>query len=332
MAAPCRAAATARGPVEVDDVRDGEERPGAVIHRDGAFVDHPEPGGPGAPGSGQEPAPRRPPVHGGAAAGAPAGAGAPGPMAPAAAAGPGGGAAPPAESGLRGGLSPAEIEELAGSLEEAPPAQVVAWAVERFGGALALACSFQAEDLALIDMVARAGGLDRVTVFYLDTGLHFPETYATCRRVAEYYGIEPVAVRPDLTLEEQAARYGPRLWERDPDLCCRLRKVEPLRRFLAGYEAWITGIRREQTPQRARARVVEADLRFGLVKINPLVRWTRRQLWDYVLRRGVPYNPLHDRGFPSIGCQPCTRPVAPGEDPRAGRWSRFAKTECGLHA
>ena len=224
-----------------------------------------------------------------------------------------------------------EVVSLARSLEEAPPQSILGWALDRFPGRLALACSFQAEDVALIDMAAAAGKLAAVTVFYLDTGLHFPETYATCQRVAEYYGIEPVAVRPALTLEEQAARYGPKLWERDPDLCCRLRKVEPLQRFLTGFDAWVTGIRREQTPQRANAPVVEVDRRFGLIKVNPLARWTRSQLWDYILRRGVPYNPLHDRGYPSIGCAPCTRPVAPGEDPRAGRWAGFAKTECGLH-
>ncbi|HEY8552831.1 MAG TPA: phosphoadenylyl-sulfate reductase [Thermaerobacter sp.] len=229
-------------------------------------------------------------------------------------------------------LSEEEIAALGRSLEEAAPQAILAWALDRFAGRVALACSFQAEDVALIDMVAAAGRLAAVTVFYLDTGLHFPETYATCRRVAEYYGIEPVAVRPELTLDEQAARHGPHLWARDPDLCCRLRKVEPLRRFLRGFDAWITGIRREQTPHRARTAVVEADRRFGLVKVNPLARWTRNQLWDYVLRRGVPYNPLHDRGYPSIGCAPCTRPVEPGEDPRAGRWAGFTKTECGLHA
>lgn len=235
-------------------------------------------------------------------------------------------------SKYRGGLRGDELSRLAERLEEAPASEIIAWAIQRFGGSLAVACSFQVEDVAIIDMVARAGGLNRVTVFYLDTGLHFPETYATCRRVAEFYGIEPVAVKPELTLAQQASRYGPRLWARDPDLCCRLRKVEPLRRFLRHFDAWITGIRREQTPQRARAPVVEADTRFGLVKINPLVRWTHGQVWDYVLRHGVPYNSLHDQGYPSIGCQPCTRPVVAGEDPRAGRWSGFAKSECGLHA
>lgn len=237
---------------------------------------------------------------------------------------------PPAP--LRGGLSSEELEGWAERLETAAPVEILAWALERFSGRLALACSFQAEDVVLVDMVHRLGGLEKVTVFYLDTGLHFPETRATCRRVAERYGIEPVAVRPALTLEEQAARFGDRLWARDPDLCCRLRKVEPLWRYLQGFEAWITGIRREQTPARAGARVVEADRRFGLVKINPLVRWTREEVWAYVHRHGVPYHPLHDRGYPSIGCAPCTRPVAAGEDPRAGRWSHFQKTECGLHA
>ncbi|HEY8394494.1 MAG TPA: phosphoadenylyl-sulfate reductase [Thermaerobacter sp.] len=233
---------------------------------------------------------------------------------------------------LRGGLSPQELERWAGRLETAAPEEILAWALERFSGRLALACSFQAEDVVLVDMLHRLGGLDQVTVFYLETGLHFPETHATRQRVARRYGVEPVAVTPALTLEEQATRYGDRLWARDPDLCCRLRKVEPLWRFLQGFSAWITGIRREQTPARAGARVVEADRRFGLVKVNPLVRWKRDEVWAYVQHHGVPYNPLHDRGYPSIGCAPCTRPVAPGQDPRAGRWGGFQKTECGLHA
>lgn len=253
------------------------------------------------------------------------------PGGPAEGAGPGRDAGGPTGE-LRGGLSREELERWARRLERADPGEILAWGLERFAGRLALACSFQAEDVVLVDMLYRLGGLDKVTVFCLDTGLHFPETYATRQRVAERYGIEPVAVKPALTLEEQAARHGDRLWAREPDLCCRLRKVEPLRRYLQGFAAWITGIRREQTPARAGARVVEPDRRFGLVKINPLVRWTRDEVWAYVHRHGVPYNPLHDRGYPSIGCAPCTRPVAAGEDPRAGRWSNFQKTECGLHA
>jgi phosphoadenosine phosphosulfate reductase len=206
---------------------------------------------------------------------------------------------------------------------------VCAWVWARYGPEVVLASSFSAEDCALVDLCQRVA--PGVLVFYLDTELLFPETYATRDRLVERYGIRPVAVRPDLTVAEQAEAYGPALWARDPDRCCALRKVEPLRRFLAGRRAWITGIRRAHGPTRATAPLVAWDDRFGLVKANPLAGWSDRDLWAYVHARGVPYNPLHDCGFPSIGCWPCTRPVAPGEDPRAGRWSGFTKTECGLH-
>jgi phosphoadenosine phosphosulfate reductase len=209
------------------------------------------------------------------------------------------------------------------------PEDVLRWAAERFGRGAALACSFGAEDCVLVDMAARVA--PDVDVFYLDTRLLFPETYATRDRLIERYGIRPLPVTPRLTLEEQAAEFGPALWSRDPDLCCHLRKVEPLSGFLAGRAAWITGIRREQSPTRANAPLVEWDERFGLVKCNPLALWRWSDVWDYIRAHQVPYNPLHDRGYPSIGCRPCTRPVRPGEDPRAGRWPGFAKTECGLH-
>lgn len=231
-----------------------------------------------------------------------------------------------AQQGPEGGW-----DRVAAELEGRRPEEVLAWAVERFFPDIALACSFGAEDVALVHMLVRIR--PDVKVFYLDTGLFFPETYEVRDRLQERYGIDFVRVAPSLSLEEQARRHGEALWRRDPDLCCRLRKVQPLERALGdlGLAAWITGIRREQAPTRANARVVEWDSRFGLVKVNPLVRWTHRDVWEYITAHGVPYNVLHDRGYPSIGCAPCTRPVAPGEDPRAGRWAGFAKTECGLH-
>ncbi|MBX6350199.1 MAG: phosphoadenylyl-sulfate reductase [Clostridia bacterium] len=213
--------------------------------------------------------------------------------------------------------------------EEAPPEEIVRWAVETFHPRIALACSFGAEDVALVDMAARVR--EGVRVFYLDTGLHFPETYDVRDRIRARYPIELIRVAPALTVAEQAEIHGPELWRRDPDACCRMRKVEPLRAFLKGYDAWITGIRREQAPTRAAARPVEWDAKFGLVKVNPLVRWRAGDVWAYVLAHDVPYNPLHDQGYPSIGCMPCTTPVAPGEDPRSGRWRGAGKTECGLH-
>lgn len=215
-------------------------------------------------------------------------------------------------------------------LAAAAPETVLAWALERFGpDEIALACSFGAEDVVLVDMLARLRPGARV--FYLDTDLLFAETYATRDQVAARYPIRLDRYRPLLTVDEQAGLYGTDLWRREPDACCRIRKVEPLQRALAGLKAWITGIRREQAPTRRHARVVEWDSVWELVKVNPLAHWTGAQVWDYIRAHAVPYNPLHDQGYPSIGCSPCTRPLQPGEDPRAGRWSGTGKVECGLH-
>lgn len=225
--------------------------------------------------------------------------------------------------------TPEGIAKLADWWEEKTPQELLALAVERFGTKVALACSFGAEDVVLVDMLVKIN--PEVPIFYLDTDKHFRETYETRDRLSARYGISFVQVKPALTLEEQAARYGERLWERDPNLCCNLRKVEPLARFLREFDAWITGIRREQAPTRANARKVEWDAKFGVVKFNPLADWTFKDVWRYIHENNVPYNPLHDRGYPSIGCECCTRPVKPGEDFRAGRWAGFNKTECGLH-
>jgi phosophoadenylyl-sulfate reductase (thioredoxin)/thioredoxin-dependent adenylylsulfate APS reductase len=225
--------------------------------------------------------------------------------------------------------TPEGIAKLADWWEEKTPQELLALAVERFGPKVALACSFGAEDVVLVDMLVKIN--PEVPIFYLDTDKHFRETYETRDRLSARYGISFVQVKPALTLEEQAARYGERLWERDPNLCCNLRKVAPLAGFLREFDAWITGIRREQAPTRANARKVEWDAKFGVVKFNPLADWTFKDVWRYIHENNVPYNPLHDRGYPSIGCECCTRPVKPGEDFRAGRWAGFNKTECGLH-
>ncbi len=221
------------------------------------------------------------------------------------------------------------VAHWADELETADPQAICAWAVSTFGSQVALASSFGVEDMCVLDMLVRATPTPRV--FYLDTGVLFAETYALVDAVGTRYGLMPERRRPALTLALQAEHYGDRLWERDPDACCRMRKVEPLGQVLKGLDAWITGIRRDQTPFRAGARVVEVDAKFGLIKVNPLVRWTIGQVWRYVRRHRVPYNPLHDRGYPSIGCAPCTWAVGPGEDPRAGRWASLGKTECGIH-
>ncbi len=223
----------------------------------------------------------------------------------------------------------AELVAAAERLEGAHPADVLSWAFSRFGGRIAIATGFGAEGMALIDIAARV--LVRPRVFFIDTGFLFEETYELRRRIEDRYGIEIEAVDPAMTPESQADAFGDRLWSIDPDLCCRIRKTDPLRDRLSDLDAWVTAIRRDQTRFRATARAVEWDLRWGLVKVNPLASWTRTEIWSHILENKVPYNPLHDKGFPSIGCTHCTRAVAEGEDERAGRWAGRTKTECGLH-
>jgi phosphoadenosine phosphosulfate reductase len=226
-------------------------------------------------------------------------------------------------------LDPRNLQRISKDFESRPTQAVLRWGLKTFSGGITLACSFGAEDVALVDMIVR---LDpSVAIFYLDTGYLFPETLDVRDRIAKRYGIRPVAVAPSLTIEDQSVLLGPNLFARRPDLCCRLRKVEPLRNHLEKYQAWITGIRRDQAPTRANAGVVEWDGLFNLVKLNPLAAWTSDDVWEYIHAFDIPYNDLHDRDYPSIGCHPCTRPVRSGEDPRAGRWANFSSKECGLH-
>lgn len=220
------------------------------------------------------------------------------------------------------------IEEKAIELETATPQEIIAWAVETFPN-ITFACSFGAEDVVLVDMLQKISPSS--DIFYLDTDFHFKETYETRDVIESKYNLEFVRVSPLITPEEQAAQHGEELWKSDPNGCCNIRKVEPLTRILSQYEAWITGIRRDQAPTRANAKKIEYDNKFGLVKFNPIADWTSEDVWDYIRENNVTYNPLHDRNYPSIGCEYCTRPVMPGEDPRAGRWSGNDKTECGLH-
>ena len=225
-----------------------------------------------------------------------------------------------------------ELRALAeqGALELGPDAtadEVAAWAARTFPGTLAVACSMA--DAVLPAVVANhAPGVD---VLFLDTGYHFAETYGTRAQVAHELDVTIVDVLPKLTVAEQDAEYGAKLYERDPAACCRMRKVEPLKAALAGYEAWVTGIRRDEGPTRADTPLVTFDEQFGLVKLNPLAAWTFDEVVDYANDHRVPVNLLLSDGYPSIGCEPCTQRVAPGDDPRAGRWAGFAKTECGLH-
>ncbi len=221
----------------------------------------------------------------------------------------------------------AELATWAGALEERPPLDILAFAAERFAPRLGFATGFGREGCVLVDLVARHRL--PVDVFTLDTGVLFPETYLLWKRLERRYGITIRAVRPAFTLAEADAL--DRLWETDPDRCCEIRKVVPLRAELSRFDAWVTAIRRDQTRERAGALAVEWDGKFGLAKVNPLVRWSSADVDDYVARHGVPVNPLHARGYPSVGCAPCTSAVAPGEAPRAGRWRGRDKTECGLH-
>lgn len=222
-----------------------------------------------------------------------------------------------------------ELDLVARELEGQPPGAVLAWAARRFAPRVVFATGFGLEGCVLVDLIGR-NGLP-IDVFTLDTGVLFHETYELWRELEARTGVTIRAVRPERTIDEQASDLGPELWKRDPDRCCELRKVLPLRAALAGQEAWITAIRRDQTPERATARVVERDERFGLMKVNPLVAWSAADVGRYLRENGVPTSPLFERGYASVGCEPCTTPCRPGEDPRAGRWRGQGKTECGIH-
>jgi phosphoadenosine phosphosulfate reductase len=229
-----------------------------------------------------------------------------------------------------GRLAASAIEALNQRFSQATPGEILAWASEEFSPDLSLACSFGGPSgMVLVDMVARLG-ID-LEVFYLDTELLFPETYALRDEVARRYCINPVGYRSRLSVEEQAREQGAELWRIDPDRCCYLRKVAPNEQALKGKRAWITGIRRDQSQTRAVIDAVQWDETFGLIKLCPLAGWSEEQVWEYVRRHDVPVSALHAKGYPSVGCMPCTRPVLPGEALRAGRWSGSAKTECGLH-
>ena len=214
-------------------------------------------------------------------------------------------------------------------VESWSPRDLLRWSFAAFGDHVAIASAFGAEGMVLIDIAARLN--PQVRVLTLDTEFLFPETYALMERVEQRYGVAIERVKSAFTPEAQELEHGTALWSRDPDACCSLRKIEPLRRKLSGLQAWMTSIRRDQTAVRASARKVEWDAKFHLVKINPLADWTSKQVWRYIHDHNVPYNPLHDQGFPSIGCTHCTRAIRPGEDERAGRWSGLVKIECGLH-
>jgi phosphoadenosine phosphosulfate reductase len=219
-------------------------------------------------------------------------------------------------------------EQAAEELDDASAEDVIRWATDTFGKRICVTSSMTDAVIIHLASAVRPG----IDVVFLDTGYHFPETIGTRDAVQAVYPITLVNVTPSRTVEEQDAELGPRLYGRNPDLCCYLRKVEPLERTLAGYDAWITGVRREETTARRTTRVVEWDDKREMVKVNPIVSWTAKQVDDYIATNGVLVNPLVYDGYPSIGCRTCTLRVEPGADPRSGRWAGTGKTECGIHA
>ena len=231
-------------------------------------------------------------------------------------------------------ISPEEVRRLAAEFETAPLDDVLRWIWKRFGTRAAVGTSFQGAGLVMIDHALQAGA--NFPVFTLDTGFLFPETIEVKSRLEKYWGIEIENATPERTIEQQAEEFGPELWKKSPDVCCSLRKVEPLQKKLGTLAVWITGLRRQQSDTREGAQILELyhfdvlrDL--YILKANPMVNWRREDVWDYLKSRGIPYNPLHDRGYRSIGCWPCTRATDAGENERAGRWTGFDKAECGIH-
>jgi phosphoadenosine phosphosulfate reductase len=214
------------------------------------------------------------------------------------------------------------------ALEAMSAEEVLYWAHDEFGDRLCVSCSWQKQSSVLVHMVSELG-LD-VDVVELDTHLFFREAYETRERLVERYGLR--LVRPEvITIAEQHKREGANLWERNPDRCCHIRKVEPLIDALEPYDAWVSGIRRDQSPSRALTQKLEGSERYGVWKIQPLADWSEADVWDYIMANDIPYNPLHDAGYRSIGCIPCTRPTRPDEEERAGRWAGSDKLECGIH-
>ena len=231
-------------------------------------------------------------------------------------------------------LSVEEIKALSREFETASPGQVLEWAAQAFGSRIAFGTSFQGAGLVAIHHAVSLGL--SIPVFTIDTGLLFQETLALKLQLEQFFGIEIESLTPEMSLSDQGREFGQNLWDRNPDLCCTLRKVLPLQKKLSTLDAWVTGVRREQSSNRAKTQTLEIyefDKLRGkqIVKVNPVATWSSQQVWDYIRHHGIPYNPLRDRGFRSIGCSPCTRAVISGEDERAGRWTGFEKTECGIH-
>lgn len=222
-----------------------------------------------------------------------------------------------------------EMREASARLETAAPQEILRWTVERFAPRFTMATAFGPEGMVLIHMLAEIA--PQTPIFNLDTGYQFDETLELREEIKRRYGIEVELKKPDTTVEQYEQIHGGPLYRTKPDQCCFDRKVRVLEKAVHGMHAWASAIRRDQSTDRAAAPIVGWDKKFSLVKVSPLANWTKQKVWGFITDHNVPYNPLHDQGYTSIGCWPCTRAVLLGEDERAGRWSGFAKTECGLH-
>ncbi|WP_462409603.1 phosphoadenylyl-sulfate reductase [Neobacillus sp. Marseille-QA0830] len=222
-------------------------------------------------------------------------------------------------------------EEVSDIISQQPDfLDILKWAFQEYQDEIVYSCSFGAEGIVLIDLIHKVKR--DAQIIFLDTGLHFPETYALIEQVrTRYPSLNIHMVKPKLSLEEQAKQYGGELWKYNPNLCCQMRKVEPLKEALSGAKAWISGLRRDQSPTRSHTQYINKDDKFQKIKICPLVDWTWSDIRTYLDLNQLPYNPLHDLGYPSIGCAPCTQSVGDAGDSRAGRWAGLSKTECGLH-
>ncbi|MDR0870714.1 MAG: phosphoadenylyl-sulfate reductase, partial [Planctomycetaceae bacterium] len=215
-------------------------------------------------------------------------------------------------------------------LTPAEPEEILSWAVATYGGKLTMGTALGASGCVILSMLSKIGA--NVDVFNLDTGYQFPETLDVIDKIRDKYGINIRRESAELSVEEYERINGGAVYKIDPDRCCQERKLDVLRRIAPNYDAWISGLRRDQGPSRANTPVVGRDAKFGLVKIAPLAYWTNKQVWDRIVSEKIPYNVLYDQGYRSIGCLPCTRQTLPGEDERGGRWAGSLKTECGLHS
>jgi phosphoadenosine phosphosulfate reductase len=222
-----------------------------------------------------------------------------------------------------------ELRRRSDQLEAATAQEILRWAVDRFSPRFTMATAFGPEGMVILHMLAEIA--PDTPIFNLDTGYQFPETLELRERVKQRYGMEVEFKRPELTVEQYEQLHGGPLYKTKPDQCCAERKIRVLHEAVRGKHAWASGIRRDQSPDRAKAAIVSWDRKFSLVKVSPLANWTKKDVWKMIVDHDIPYNPLHDQGYTSVGCWPCTRAVMFGEDERAGRWSGFAKTECGLH-